>query len=290
MGRLLNGITDHYTQILIGLIEFCLKHMFDDINKGMSMVVVLAGSGPAKLMPDAFKIIKNLSDNVMLPISSIIISFILTYELISMVIDRNNMHEADSALLAKYLFKAVISVFLLTKSYTITMAIFDVGAYLVKEAGKVITGVASISVNSALLSTYVNSLSKMPVAELAATALFVVMEMFTFKIFTLLIYVLSYGRIVEIFLMVSVSPVAFATLGNKEWGAIGTNYIKGLVALAFQGFFIMVLVAVYSALVKGLSTTKDLTAMVFNLMIISVLFCFGLFKTATLSKQIFTVR
>ena len=290
MGRLLTGITEHYSELLIGLIEFCFKHMFEDINEGMKMVVVLAGSGPAKLMPDAFAMIKNLSDNVMLPISSIIISFILTYELISMVIDKNNMHEADSALLAKYLFKAVISVFLLTKSYEITMAIFDVGAHLVVEAGKVITDVAELSVSDALIDVYVNSLSTMDVWELAAIAMMVVMEMFSFKIMTVLIFILSYGRIVEIFLMVSVSPVAFATLGNKEWGSIGTNYIKGLVALAFQGFFIMVLVAVYSALVKGLSVTTDLTSMVFNLLIISVLFCFGLFKTATLSKQIFTVR
>ena len=290
MGRLLNGITNHLSEVLIGLIEFCLKHMFDDINNGMKMVVALAGVGPGALMPEAFKIVKTLSDNVMLPIASIIISFILTYELISMVIDRNNMHEADSALLAKYLFKACISVFLLTKSYDITMAIFDVGTHLVVEAGKVIVSATEMSVSDAMISTYVNSLSSMKIWELYATSFFVLLEMFSFKIFTVLIAVLSYGRIVEIFLMVSVSPVAFATLGNKEWGVIGTNYIKGLVALAFQGFFIMVLVAVYSALVKALSTTTDLKTMVFNLLIISVLFCFGLFKTASLSKQIFTVR
>jgi hypothetical protein len=290
MGRLLNGISDHLAEVLIGLIEFCLKHMFEDINNGMKMVVALAGVGPGVLMPEAFKIIKSLSDNVMLPLSSIIISFILTYELISMVIDKNNMHEVDSATLAKYLFKACISVFLLTKSYEITMAIFDVGAYLVMEAGKVILDVTDISVSSAMIDTYVNSLSKMKLWELYATSTTLMLEMFTFKIFTVIIAVLSYGRIVEIFLMVSVSPVAFATLGNKEWGMIGTNYIKGLVALAFQGFFIMVLVAVYSALVKGLSTTTNLPAMIGNLLIISVLFGFGLFKTSTIAKQIFTVR
>ena len=117
-----------------------------------------------------------------------------------------------------------------------------------------------------------------------------ILEMFAFKLFTILILVLSYGRIVEVFLMVSVSPIAFATLGNKEWGVIGTNYIKGLLALAFQGFFIMVLVGIYAALVKGLSTTTNLAAMAGNLLVICVLFCFGLFKTASLSKQIFTVR
>ncbi len=290
MGRLINGITDHLTEILIGLIEFCLKHMFDDINNGMKGIITLAAIGPASLMPDAFKIVKALSDNVMLPISSIIISFILTYELISMVIDKNNMKEVDSALLFKYLFKACIAVILLTNSYKITMAVFDVGSYLVLEAGKVIVNVADIGIDDALIDTYVNSFISMKIWEVYATAITLFLEMFAFKIFTVLIFVLSYGRIVEIFLMVSVSPIAFATLGNKEWGAIGTNYIKGIVALAFQGFFIMVIIAIYSALVGSITHSTNLLATVGNLLIICVLFCFGLFKTASLSKQIFTVR
>ena len=290
MDRLINGISDYLSEVLIGLIEFCLKNMFTDINEGMINVVILAGYGPGTLMPEAYEMIKKLSDNVMLPISSIIISFIMTYELISMVIDKNNLHDIDSAVLAKFLFKACVAVVLLTHSYEITMAIFDVGSWLVLEAGKVIVHNTNMSIESSLISTYVNSLSSMKLWELYATATAVILEMFAFKLFTILILVLSYGRIVEVFLMVSVSPIAFATLGNKEWGVIGTNYIKGLLALAFQGFFIMVLVGIYAALVKGLSTTTNLLAMVGNLLVICVLFCFGLFKTASLSKQIFTVR
>ena len=288
--RLVSSITNHYSQILIGIIEYCLKHMFGNINEGMTTVVFLAGKGPAVIMPEAFNMIKELSDNVMLPLSCIVISFILTYELISMVIDRNNMHEVDSALLAKYLFKSAACVFLLSKSYEITMAIFDVGAYIVQQAGLVIVDVADISVEDALIDTYVNSLSTASMAELYATSAIVLLEMFAFKIMTALIFVLSYGRIVEIFLMVSVSPIAFATFGNKEWGQIGVNYLKGLIALAFQGYFIMVLIAVYTALVEGLSHTTNIMAMVTNLLILTVLFCFGFFKTASLSKQIFTVR
>ena len=290
MGRLIQAITDHYSQLLIGIIEFCLKHMFEDINNGMKYVTLLAGQGPAVLMPEAFDMIKKLSDNVMLPISCIVISFILTYELISMVIDKNNMHEVDSAMLAKYLFKAAASVFLLSKSYEITMAIFDVGAYIVHEASAVIVAAADLSVEDALIDTYVNSLSSASVAELYASAGGLILEFFAFKIMAVLIAVISYGRVVEIFLMVSVSPVAFATFGNKEWGQIGVNYLKALVALAFQGFFMMVLVGIYTALVEGLTHTSNLTVLVGNLLIISVLFCFGLFKTASLSKQIFTVR
>ena len=274
----------------IGIIEFCLKHMFEDINNGMVLVMALASQGPAALMPEAFTMIKTLSDNVMLPLSSIVISFILTYELISMVIDKNNMHEVDSALLAKYLFKAAASVFLLSKSYEITMAIFDVGAYIVVKAGVVILYAADLSIPDAMIDTYVNSLSSTPIPELSATAMVMLVEMFVFKIMTVLIAILSYGRIVEIFLMVSVSPIAFATFGNKEWGQIGVNYLKGLFALAFQGFFIMVIVGIYTILVESITVTNNITVTVFNLLIVSVLFCFSLFKTASLSKQIFTVR
>ena len=290
MARLFQLIMDFYSQTLIGIIEFCLKHMFEDINNGMTLVMALASTGPAALMPEAFTIIKTLSDNVMLPLSSIVISFILTYELISMVIDKNNMHEVDSALLAKYLFKAAASVFLLSKSYEITMAIFDVGAYIVVKAGVVIMYAADLSIPDAMIDTYVNSLSSSSIPELSAIAMVMLVEMFVFKIMTVLIAILSYGRIVEIFLMVSVSPIAFATFGNKEWGQIGVNYLKGLFALAFQGFFIMVIVGIYTILVESITVTSDIAVTVFNLLIVSVLFCFSLFKTASLSKQIFTVR
>jgi hypothetical protein len=158
------------------------------------------------------------------------------------------------------------------------------------EATKVITSVADLSVEDALVNTYVNSLSSASLVELYCIAVSVALQMLTFKIMAILISVIAYGRIVEIFLMVSVSPVAFATFGNKEWGQIGVNYLKALVALAFQGFLMMVLIGIYTALVEGLTHTTNLMAMVGNLLVISVLFCFGLFKTASLSKQIFTVR
>ncbi len=290
MSKLITALTDHFTEILIGIIEFCLKHMFQDVNNGMKMVIVLAGKGPGALMPEAFEMIKKLSDNVMLPLSAIVISFVLTYELISMVIDKNNMHEVDSAMLAKYLFKAAACVFMLSKSYEITMAIFDVGAYIVTKAGLVIILTTDLSVDNALVDVYVNSLSTASMGELWTTCFAVMLQFFSFKIITAILFILSYGRIVEIFLMISVSPIAFATFGNKEWGQIGTNYLKGLLALAFQGYFIMVLVAVYVALLEGITNTTNVPGMVSNLLIVTLVFCFGFFKTSSLSKQIFTVR
>ena len=290
MSKLITALTDHFTEILIGIIEFCLKHMFQDVNNGMKTVVFLAGKGPGAIMPEAFEMIKKLSDNVMLPLSAIVISFVLTYELISMVIDKNNMHEVDSAMLAKYLFKSAACVFLLSKSYEITMAIFDVGAYIVTKAGIVILLTTDLSVDNAVVDTYVNSLSSASMGELYTTCFAIMLQFFSFKIITALLFILSYGRIVEIFLMISVSPIAFATFGNKEWGQIGTNYLKGLLALAFQGYFIMVLVAVYVALLEGITHTNNVAAMVSNMLIVTLVFCFGFFKTSSLSKQIFTVR
>ena len=290
MNRLVTLLMDLLSQTLIGIIEFCIKHMFQDINDGMALVVNASANAPAALMPEAFTMIKTLSDNVLLPLSSIVISFILTYELITMVIDKNNMHEVDSALLAKYLFKAAVSVFLLSKCYEITMAVFDVGAYIVGQAGLVITSFADMDIEDALVDTYVNSLSSASMADLYCAAVILLFEMFVFKIMSVLIVVVAYGRVVEIFLMVAVSPIAFATLGNKEWGQIGINYIKGIIALAFQGFFIMVMVGIYTSLVEGITHSSNILFTVGNLLVVSVLFCFCLFKTASLSKQIFTVR
>lgn len=290
MTRIIDGFADFLKEILIGLIEFLLKGMFTDVNEGMKYAVAFAGSGVAKIMPEAFDIIKALSDNVLLPISAIIISFILTYELFQTVMDRNNMHDIDSGFFFKYLFKSAIAVFLLSNSYDITMAIFDVGDYMVQEAGKVILTETDLSISEAVLQTYKISLSKMNLWELYGTTGYVLLDSIFFKIIAVLIAVLSYGRVVEIFLMVSVSPIAFATLGNKEWGQIGINYIKAAVALAFQGFFIMVIVAVYCALVANLSQTEDFMVMVFNLLIMGTLFCFALFKTSSFSKQLFNVR
>lgn len=290
MTKLVDGFIEIIRSILIGFIEYCLETMFTDINDGMKYAIAFAGSGVAKIMPEVFEMIKALSENVLLPICAIIISFILTYELISMVMDRNNMHEFDSGFFIKYLFKAAVAVFLLSKSYDIAMAVFDVGDYIVTEAGKVILAETDLSISADTLTIYKNNLSVMPLGELAASAEYIIFDTLIFKILAVLIAVLSYGRVVEIFLMISIAPVAFSTLGNKEWGQIGINYIKALVALAFQGFFIMVIVAIYSALVAGLKETDNFMVMIFNLMIMGVLFCFALFKTSSFSKQIFNVR
>ena len=158
-----------------------------------------------------------------------------------------------------------------------------------KSALVLVTNV-DLGIEESVIDTYVNSLSTASVAELYVTCGGVLLQMFSFKIMTALIFILSYGRIVEIFLMISVSPIAFATFGNKEWGQIGVNYLKGLLALAFQGYFIMVLVAIYVALLDGITHTSNVAAMVGNLLFVTLLFCFGFFKTASLSKQIFTVR
>lgn len=290
MNKLLELLTDKIGLILIGIIEFCLKNMFTEINDSVNIAVNTVLVGPMQFMPDTMHMIRYLSENVLLPISSVIISMILSYELISMIMDRNGFREMDSSFLFRFLFKAAVAVFLLSKSYEITRAIFDVGAYLVAKTGAYIVLETDLSVNSSLLDIYKSSLADMSFPELLITATYTFIDSLLFKILSVLIIVVSYGRIIEIYLMIAIAPIAFATLGNKEWGQIGINYIKGLIALAFQGFLIMLIVGIYSSLVTGLVITEELEASMVNLLIMAILFFFALFKTAGLSKQIFNVR
>ena len=230
--------------------------------------------------------IRNLSENVMIPIAGLIISAILCYELITMVMDKNNMHEVGSEFFFRYLVKACIAVMLLSKTFDITMAIFDVGNHIVTNAAGVISGSASIDVETTLTSMFNSQLSTMGIGELIGLGIETMIVSLCMKIMSVLITVILYGRMIEIYLYISVAPVPFATLSNREWGSIGNNYIKGLCALAFQGFFIMVCVGIYSALVASIAVAGNLHTALWSVAAYTVILCFSLFKTGSLAKSV----
>jgi hypothetical protein len=221
------------------------------------------------------------------PIAGIIITYVLCYELITMVLDKNNMHDFDTSLFFRYLFKACIAVLLLSRTSDIVMAVFDVGSHMVNTAAGAIRGSTDIPVGPTLLAMFRNSLSTMEIGELIGLGMETMICTFCMKIMSVLITVILYGRMVEIYLYVSVAPVPFATLTNREWGSIGTNYIKGVVALAFQGFFIMVCVAIYAVLVRSVSVAANIHSALWQVMAYTVVLCFSLFKTGSLAKSIF---
>ena len=287
---MLDGIVDKITEfikeMLQGWVLTNLETMFTDVNDKVGTIATEVGKSPSTWNSGIFTMIKTLSDNVMIPIAGMIISFVLVYELISMIIDKNNMHEFDTSVFIRFFMKACIAVMLLSKTFDIVLAVFDVGSHIVTEAGAVITGSTSLDVTSTLQSMFNSQLSTMSIGELVGLGMETMIVSLCMKIMSVLITVVLYGRMVEIYLYISVAPVPCATVSNREWGSIGTNYFKGLCALAFQGFFIMVCVGIYAVLVNSVSVSGNLHSALWSVMAYTVILCFSLFKTGNLAKSI----
>ena len=286
MGSIIDKITEFIKEMLQGWVLDNLGTMFTDVNTKVGTIAGEVGQTPSAWNGSIFSMIRSLSENVMIPIAGLIISAILCYELITMVMDKNNMHEVGSEFFFRYLVKACIAVMLLSKTFDITMAIFDVGNHIVTNAAGVISGSASIDVETTLTGMFNSQLSTMGIGELIGLGIETMIVSLCMKIMSVLITVILYGRMIEIYLYISVAPVPFATLSNREWGSIGNNYIKGLCALAFQGFFIMVCVGIYSALVASIAVAGNLHTALWSVAAYTVILCFSLFKTGSLAKSV----
>ena len=290
MGNILDKITELIKEMLQGWVMTNLEGMFNDVNDKVGTIAGEVSKTPSTWNAGIFSMIQSLSDSVIIPIAGIIITYVLCYELISMVIDKNNMHEFDTSLFFRYLFKACIAVTLLSKTSDFVMAIFDIGGNMVNAAAAKITGSTSIDVGDAIMNLFRNNLSTMEIGELIGLGMETMICSIGMKIMSVLITVILYGRMVEIYLYVSVAPVPFATLVNREWGSIGSNYIKGVAALAFQGFFIMVCVAIYAVLIKTITVSNNLHSALWQVMAYTVVLCFSLFKTGSLSRSVLSAH
>ena len=288
MNTIVQKITELIKEMLQGWVMSNLDGMFTDVNTKVGTIAGEVSKSPSVWNPSIFSMIKNLSDTVVVPIAGIIITYVLCYELITMVIDKNNMHEFDTSLFFRYLFKACLAVTLLSKTSDFVMAIFDVGGHMVNQAAGVITGSTALTAGATIQSMFSSQLSTMEIGELIGLGIETMFCSFCMKIMSVLITVVLFGRMIEIYLYVSVAPVPFATLVNQEWCSIGKNYIKGCIALAFQGFFIMVCVAIYAALINSLSIASNLHSALWQVMAYTVVLCFSLFKTGSLAKSIMT--
>lgn len=251
MDGIIDKITEFIKELLQGWVLTNFETMFTDVNDKVGPIAGEVSKTPSTWNCGIFDMIKTLSDNVMIPIAGMIISFVLVYELISMVIDKNNLHDFNTAIFIRFFMKACIAVMLLSKTFDIVMAVFDVGSHIVNSAAVAISGETSIDVSSTLQTMLNEQFSEMSIGELLGLGMETMIVSLCMKIMSVLITVILYGRMIEIYLYVSVAPVPCATVTNREWGTIGTNYFKGLCALAFQGFFMMVCVAIYAVLVAA---------------------------------------
>ena len=264
--------------------------MQDEINEKVVALSVKGAKLTAETLQKAIKaMIQSLSENVIVPIAGLVITYVLCVELISMVTEKNNMHDIDTFMFFKWFFKAWVAVYLVTHTFTITMAVFDMAQHVVSGAAGVIGGNTNIDVDAALSSMQAG-LDAMEIPELLMLVMETSLVSLCMKIMSVLITVILYGRMIEIYLYCSVSPIPFATMTNREWGQIGNNYLKALFALGFQGFLIMICVGIYAVLVGSMIVADNLHSAIFSLAAYTVILCFSLFKTGTLAKSIFNAH
>lgn len=289
MNTIIERITEAIKDILIGFITSGMGDMFTEVNEKVGTISTQVGQTPQGWNGSIFALIQSLSDTVIVPIAGMIISFVLCYELITMVTQKNNFHEFETFNLFIWVFKAYIAIYLVSNTFNITMAVFDVGQHVVNSATGVISGTTEIDATSAI-EGLLETMEEMEVGELFLLALETMLISLTMKILSIIITVVLYGRMIEIYLTCSVAPIPFATMTNKEWGNIGTNYLKGLFALAFQGFFMMVCVGIYAILVNSMTISSNIHGAMFSIAAYTVILAFSLFKTGSLSKSVFNAH
>ena len=289
MNTIIERITEAIKEILIGMIQNGLEGMFVEVNDKVGTIASQVGQTPQGWNAGVFNLIQNLSQTVIVPIAGLIITFVLCYELITMVTQKNNFHEFETYNIFLWIFKAYVAIYLVTNTCNITMAVFDVGQHIVNGAAGVISGSTAVDA-SAAIATLTESLEDMEIGELFLLAMETLLISLTMSILSVIITVIMYGRMIEIYLYTSVAPIPFATMTNKEWGNIGNNYLKGLFALAFQGFFMLVCVGIYSVLVNAMTISTNLHGAMFSVAAYTVVLAFSLFKTGSLSKSIFNAH
>ena len=275
--------------LLTGMVTSNLTEMFSDVNEKTGEIAAQVGQTPQGWNGSIFSLIQNLSNSVIVPIAGMIITFVLCYELISMLAEKNSMHEIDTWMFFKYFFKMWVAVYMVSNTFTIVMAVFDVGQHVVNAAGGVIHAQTAINIDT-MIEAMETAMESMEVGELVVLALETMLVSLCMKIMSVFITVILYGRMIEIYLYTSVAPIPFSTLSNREWGQVGNNYFRGLLALGFQGFFMMVCVGIYAVLVSTIQISDNMHSALFGVAAYTVILCFSLMKTGSLSKEVFNAH
>lgn len=284
MDSILEQITDWLKEMLVAGIMGNLSGMFDSVNQQVGEIAGNVGMTPESFSPGVFAMIRNISETVIIPIAGLILTFIACYELIQLIIDHNNLNNFETWIFFKWVFKTFVAVMLITNTFNITMAVFDVSQYIVNASGGIISRDTAVDLET--LEAMEERLMEMDLGSLVglfAQSLIVQVTMFALSI---AIFVIVYGRMVEIYLVTSLAPIPMATFGNKEQSQIGQNYLRSLLALGFQGFLIMICVGIYAVLVQEIAFSDDIIASIWGVMGYTVLLCFTLFKTGTLAKSV----
>lgn len=283
MFGIFDKIEEFFKELLLGGIQANLESMFLDINDKVGAVATDVGKTPMGWNGDVFAFIKSINDSVIIPIAGLIITAVLCIELINMVMQKNNMHDTDTFEFFKYIIKMWIAVWLVSHAFEFSMAVFDVAQHMVNKAAGVINTSATVSGDQ--IVAMMDTLKEKGLGELVMILFETSLIKVAIQVISVVIMLVVCGRMFEIYVYSSVSAIPFATMGNKEWGQIGTNYIKGLFALGLQGLFLMVCLGIYAVLVKTIKIT-DIHTSTMTILGYAVLLGLMMLKSGTLAKSV----
>ena len=282
-------ITEWLKEIMVGGIMGNLQGLFDQVNTQVGSIAGQVGATPQAWNGSVYNMIRSLSDNVILPIAGVILAIVMTMELLQLVMEKNNMHDFETWVFFKWIFKTFCAVMIVTNTWDIIMGVFDVAQSVVNSAAGVISSDASIDINSVITNMEMRLMDMEigPLLGLWFQSLFVGVTM---NALTICIFVVIYGRMIEIYLTTSIAPIPMATMMTHSWGQMGQNYLRSLFALGFQAFLIIVCVAIYAALVQTIAVQADISSAIWTCIGYTVLLCFTLFKSGSVAKSIFNAH
>ena len=289
MQSIIDSITEWLKELLISGITSNLSGMFDTVNSKVGEIAGEVGKTPSAWNGGVFSMIQSLSDNVIIPIAGIILTFVMCYELIQMVIEKNNLHDIETFMFFKWIFKTFVAVLIITNTFNIIMGIFDMSQHVVSNAAGVIITDTNIDITT-VIANMGEKLKEMELGPLLGLWLQSTLIGFTMHALSICIFVIIYGRMIEIYLMTSMGAIPFATMVNREWGSMGQNYLRAMLALGFQAFLIMVCVGIYAVLVQSIAIDEDIIKAVWTCVGYTVLLCFSLFKTSSMAKSLFNAH
>ena len=289
MDFLWDAITEWLKEILVSGIMSNLSGMFDGVNDKVGEISTQVGMTPQAWNGSIFNMVQNLSENVIMPIAGVILAFVMTLELVQILMGKNNFHDVETVVFFKWVFKTACAILIVTNTWTIVMGIFDVAQGVVNQASGIIIGDTSIDLSSVMpdMEEQLMEMELGPLFGLWFQSLFVGITMWAL---TICIFIITYGRMLEVYLVTSVAPIPMAAMLGREWGGMGQNYLKSLFALGFQAFLIMVCVAIYAVLVQNIFVSGDISTAIWTCMGYTVLLCFTLFKTGSLAKSVFSAH
>ena len=279
-------IQEWFKEVLIDGIISNLSGIFDTVNAKVGEIAGEVGMTPSGWNGGIFNMIRSLSETVIVPIAGIILTFVMCYELIQLIVEKNNLHDFDTWIFWKWIFKTFCAVLIVTNTWNIVMAVFDMAQSVVNQSADVIISDAGIDI-SGVVGDLETTLADWSIGALLGLWFQSIFVGLCAHILTIAIILVIYGRMIEIYLVTSIGPIPFATMANREWGHTGQNYLRSLLALGFQAFLIMVCVGIYAVLVQNIAVGDNITTAIWECLGYTVLLCYTLFKTGSLAKSLF---